>query len=160
MRVLLKTVLDCPVDAAWNAIRNPAVLTEVSSPLVAFGPAEGSDVDIANPPAVWPQGEHLVAVRAFGLVPLGEQVIGISYPERSDDVRVMRDDGRALWGALATITYWQHTMTVTATADGRTLYRDRLVLRAGPLTPVVWFSMWAFWQWRARGMRRLAPTWR
>ncbi|WP_223227641.1 hypothetical protein [Leifsonia xyli] len=46
-------------------------------------------------------------------------------------------------------------------ADGRqrTLYRDRLIVRAGALTPVVWYGLWAFWQWRGGRLRRLAPNW-
>ena len=41
---------------------------------------------------------------------------------------------------------------------GTTLLRDRLEISAGVLTPLFWLAMWAFWQWRARGLVRLAPA--
>jgi hypothetical protein len=50
-------------------------------------------------------------------------------------------------------------MAVSATDDGRTLFRDRLAVRAGLLTPLVWISMWAFWQVRGARLKKLAPTW-
>ncbi|MGX5682111.1 hypothetical protein [Schumannella luteola] len=153
MRVLLKIVLDCPPDAAWDAIRDPRVLGAVSAPLVSFDSLEPGGF-----PERWGEGEHPVLVRAAGLVPIGEQIIGISFPELPG-VRAMRDTGRGLSGPLALVTRWQHTLTVAPTADGRTLYRDRLLIEAGALTPALWLMYWAFWQWRAIGMRRLAPSW-
>ena len=30
---------------------------------------------------------------------------------------------------------------------------------AGLLTPAVWYSLWAFWQWRGHKLKELAPTW-
>jgi hypothetical protein len=32
-------------------------------------------------------------------------------------------------------------------------------VKAGILTPVAWYTMWAFWQWRGMRLRQLAPTW-
>jgi hypothetical protein len=51
-------------------------------------------------------------------------------------------------------------MAVSPSDDGRTLYRDRLDISAGMLTPLVWVGVWAFWQWRAFQLTRLAPRWR
>jgi hypothetical protein len=164
MRVLLKMTLDCDADAAWDAIRSPRVLGDVSSPLLRFDSLEPGGF-----PERWGEGEHPVRVLAAGIVPMGVQVIGISYPERIGSVaangpgtplRAMRDTGRGLSGPLAVITRWQHTLTVAPLPDGRTLYRDRLVFEAGPLTLVLWPLYWAFWQWRGAGMRRLARGWR
>lgn len=155
MRVLLKIVLDCDPDTAWDAIRSPRVLGDVSGPLLAFEALEPGGF-----PAQWGPGDHPVLVKAGGLVPIGEQVIGISFPELGrEGVRAMRDTGRATSGPLSIITRWEHTLTVAPTADGRTLYRDQLVFEAGALTPLLWPMYWAFWQWRSIGMRRLAPTW-
>ncbi len=154
MRVLLKLVLDCSPDAAWNAIRNPEVFAAVSAPLTTF-----SSLEPGGFPASWGVGDHPVEVKALGLVPIGEQVIGISFPNAPAGVRVMRDTGRGLSGPLALITRWEHTMAVSSAPDGRTLYRDRLVFEAGPITVLLWPVYWAFWQWRAIGARRLAPGW-
>jgi hypothetical protein len=154
MRVLLKTVLDCDPDVAWVSIRRPAVFRAVSSPLVGFDSLEAGGF-----PDLWEAGEHPVVVKALGLVPIGEQIIGISFPKRRDGVRVMRDTGRGLSGPLALVTRWQHTMAIAAAPGGKTLYRDQLIVEAGALTPVLWVMYWAFWQFRAVRMRALAPTW-
>lgn len=154
MRVLLKLLLDCPPDAAWRAITSPAVLRDVSFPLTTFTSLEADGF-----PDSWPVGEHPVTVKAMGLVPIGEQIIGISFPSAPAGVRMMRDTGRGLSGPLALITRWEHTMAVSSAPDGRTLYRDQLSFEAGPITLLMWPVYWAFWQWRALGMTRLAPSW-
>jgi hypothetical protein len=153
MRVLLKVVLDCHPDVAWDAIRSPAVLGAVSRPLTTFESLEPGGF-----PRLWAEGDHPVLVRAGGIVPIGEQIIGISFPDLPG-VRAMRDTGRGLSGPLAAITSWQHTLTVAPTDDGRTLYRDQLKFEAGALTSLLWPMYWAFWQWRAIRMQQLAPGW-
>lgn len=158
MRVLLKLTLDCTPDAAWRAIRNPEVFAAVSAPLTTF-----TSLEPGGFPESWSEGDHPVQVKALGLVPIGEQVIGISFPAApdadKDGVRIMRDTGRGLSGPLALVTRWEHTMAVSSAPGGRTRYRDRLVFEAGPITVLLWPVYWAFWQWRAIGMRRLAPGW-
>jgi len=154
MRILLKLVLDCSPDAAWRAIRSPAVLTAVSAPLTVFTSQEPDGF-----PELWQAGVHPVEVRAGGLVKIGDQTIDIAYPIRADGVRMMRDTGRGLSGPLAIITRWEHTMAIAPAPAGRTLYRDQLEFEAGPVTLLLWPVYWAFWQWRAIGIRRLAPHW-
>ncbi len=154
MRILLKLELDCTPDAAWRAIRSPAVFQQVSAPFTAFDSLEQGGF-----PELWPEGDHRVLARAFGLVDAGTQNIGISFPRRTDGVRVMRDSGPPLSGPLAIITRWRHQLAVSALPDGRTLYRDELSFSAGLATPLVWLGLWAFWQWRAVGIRRLSSSW-
>jgi hypothetical protein len=155
VRILLKLELDCTPDAAWRAVRSPAVLEKVSAPVVGFTSLERDGFA-----ELWPSGDHRVLVCAFGLVNVGTQNIGVSFSQRRDGVRMMQDSGPPLSGALAIITRWQHQLAVSALPDGRTLYRDQLRFSAGLATPIVWIALWAFWQWRAAGLRRLAPTWR
>jgi hypothetical protein len=171
MRVLLKLVLDCPPDAAWRAIRSPKVFSAVSEPFTQFTSVENDGY-----PELWTAGEHRVEVRGGGLVPLGLQVIAISYPEVGDpgsgtrapggkgvgsgEVRIMRDTGRGIGGVLGLITRWEHTMVISDAPGARTLYRDQLIFDAGWMSPLLWPLYWAFWQWRAVGLRRLAPRWR
>ena len=154
MRVLLKLVLDCAPDAAWLAIRSPRVLGQVSFPLTSFESLEPEGF-----PDVWEAGDHPVLVKAFGIVPMGEQIIGISFPATEPGVRMMRDTGVGVSGALAKVTKWRHSLAVAETTDGRSLYRDQLEFEAGALTPLLWPVYWAFWQWRGIGMKRLAPGW-
>lgn len=154
MRVQLRLVLDAAPDAVWAALRSPAVLSEVAHPFFTFAPVRPMGL-----PHEWTEGEHPVRARAlWSIVAAGEQVIDIRFRERGD-VRIIEDAGGPTSGALAIVTRWRHRMAVSPAADGRTLYRDRLDISAGLLTPVVWLGAWAFWQWRAFQLARLAPRW-
>jgi hypothetical protein len=153
MHVTLKLVLDCPPDAAWTALRSPAVFGDVSFPLLEFEPVGGGPF-----PELWEEGSHPVVARAlFGALPAGEQNIELRFRTLPSGIRVFEDRGGPLTGPLTIITKWRHRMAIASWPDGRTLYRDRLEFSAGLLTPLVWVGLWAFWQWRARGLVRLAP---
>ncbi|CAD6004877.1 hypothetical protein [Agreia sp. COWG] len=156
MRVLLKFVLDTDPDAAWRAIRSPAVFQEVSSPFLKVRSLEADGF-----PTMWTPGEHPVEISGGGLVPLGKQVIDLRFIERPDGVRIVRDSGRGLTGAVSVPTEWDHQMAIAPdpAGTGKTLYRDRLIIGAGLLTPAAWYGMWAFWQWRGARIRQLAKGW-
>ena len=156
MRVLLKFVLDTDPDAAWRAIRSPAVFREVSSPFLKIRSLSADGF-----PTIWQPGQHPVEIEGGGLVPLGKQIIRLSFLERPDGVRIVRDSGRGVSGAVAIPTTWDHQMAISPdpAGTGKTLYRDRLIIGAGVLTPAAWYGMWALWQWRGARLRQLAPTW-
>lgn len=154
MRVLLKLTLAATPDAAWRAIRSPAVFREVSAPIMRFESLEPDGY-----PESWPAGEHPVSAKAFGLVPVGEQMIVIGYPPERDGVRRTIDTGFGVSGIFTTITSWHHTMAISAHPDGGTLYRDELRFEAGRMTPLLWPVYWVFWQWRALQLLRLARSW-
>ena len=157
MRVLLKEILDCPPDAAWRALQSPAVFREVSSPLISVESLEADGF-----PLTWEPGEHPVELTALGLVPMGKQVIRLAMAtERRDGVRIVRDTGRGMSGALEAVTLWDHRMAVAPdpAGTGKTLYRDQLKFSAGRVSALAWPSFWAFWQWRGIRLHQLAPTW-
>lgn len=150
MHVQLKLVLSCSPDTAWDAIRSPRIFRKVSRPFLYFTSLEPDGF-----PASWPTGDHAVRVRGpLRLFPLGERTIAISYAEHAG-IRTMQDSGVSTSGLLTAITSWRHRIAIAQTADGRTLYRDRLEFSAGLFTPLVWLGIWAFWQWRAAGLRRI-----
>ena len=155
MRVLLKLTLDCAPDAAWRALRSPAVLREVVAPWLDFSSLEPEGL-----PTVWPEGRHRIRALAFRRFAAGDELVDVSYPGGlPTGVRMLRDGGGAVTGPLALFDRWDHRMAVSALPDGRTLYRDQLLAHAGPLDVVAWYPTWAFWQWRGMRLRRLAPTW-
>jgi hypothetical protein len=143
MRIMLKFVLDCEPDAAWRALRSPDVFRAVAGPWMTFESLEPNGF-----PTLWPVGPHPV------------QNIDISFAEAPGDVRLVRDFGGGTSGPLAAVTTWRHTMAVAPALNGRTLYRDQLIVGAGPLTLPVWFGMWLFWQWRGLRIRQLSRSWR
>ena len=151
MRVALKLVLDCPPDAAWDALQSPAVFREVFHPLANVEP-----IDPPTFPQAWPDGPSLLRITSFsGLVPLGEQLMDLSRTERGD-VRILEDDGHPVTGPLTPLTLWRHRMAVAPTGDGTTLYRDRLDFR-GPASAAYWPVLWELWQYRGGRLRKLAP---
>ena len=156
MRVLLKFVLDCPPDAAWRALRSPAVFREVSSPLMTI-----ESLDPGGFPTIWEEGSHEVKMRALGILPVGTQTISLSFTERADGVRIVHDSGGPSGGSLATVSSFDHQMAIAPdpAGTGKTLYRDQLTFGAGPLTLAAWYPFWAFWQLRGARIRQLAPSW-
>lgn len=153
MHVQLKIVLACTPDAAWRALRSPAVFSEVSAPLLRFEPLDGEPPF----PEEWDAGPHPVHVRALlGLLDAGTQNIDVSFRRRGT-ARIFEDAGGPLTGPLTIVTRWRHRMAIAAgPTPGTTLFRDRLEFSAGLLTPAVWVGFWAFWQWRGRALARLA----
>ena len=157
MHILLTLTLDCSADAAWIGITSPAGLRSVSAPILNFRSLE--DQGFAER---WTPGEQPVAITALGFLPAGKQIIDISFDAGTGSrtgSRTVTDSGHGLSWPLTLVTSWNHQMTVSARADGRTDYRDRLDFEAGILTPAFWLGYWVFWQWRARGIRREARRW-
>ncbi|WP_235511140.1 hypothetical protein [Agromyces sp. Root81] len=156
MRVLLKLTLDCTPDAAWRALRSPAVLREVVAPWLDFESLEPGGL-----PTTWPDGQHRLRVLAFRRFPAGEERVDLTSPGGlPEGVRMLRDGGGAETGPFAAFGNWDHRMAVSALPDGRTLYRDQLLASAGAADMLVWYPTWVFWQWRGMRLRQLAPTWR
>ena len=157
MKVSLNLLLECTPDSAWRALRSPAVFTAVSSPFTTF-----TSLEPGGFPTLWAAGDHPTAVKAFGLVPIGTQVIRISYPDCADrpaGTRAVHDTGFGSSGILAWVHNWHHIMEVSPDFGERTRYRDTLTVRAGLATPALWVLYWSFWQWRALRIRQLARGW-
>ena len=159
VRILLKFVIDCDVDAAWRALHSPRAVAELYGPMLAVEPL----VADAMPTSWEPGADAPVQLSFAGRVPLGTQLISVSERAASDRngaVRVFRDSGMPLTGALAGLDVWDHQMAVSpAPGDPtKTLWRDRLVI-GGRTAPLLWPVLWATWQWRAARVKALAPTW-
>lgn len=149
MRVTLRLELDAYPETVWTMLHDPLALAAVVAPLFELEP-----VGHRRFPPTWTAGDHLVRLRLLGLVALGDQRIRLST-SRKGDARILEDSGAPVSGVLGLITGWRHRMAVSPLPGGRTLYRDRLDVSAGLLTPVVWLGLWALWQYRALGIRRV-----
>ncbi|MBS1697878.1 MAG: hypothetical protein JST25_05680 [Actinobacteria bacterium] len=151
--VQLRFRIPCSADAAWAALHSPAVLGAMYAPVLVLEPLTHADEASLLHAAV--------RLRLFGLVTVGTQLIG-AYDEvrehHGETVRILRDSGIPLTGALASLDVWDHRMAVSALPDGRALWRDRLVF-AGPGSALLLPVLWATWQWRGRRIRRLARGW-
>jgi ligand-binding SRPBCC domain-containing protein len=146
MRVRVATVLQAPMEAVWAALQTPSLLQHVAAPLLVFRPVGG------NPfPTVFPDGRLQVAMRAFGVIPLGRQWIDVSRPKVTDTERQIRDNGS---GSL--VARWDHLITIRPLSPVTTDYEDAVEIEAGLLTPLVWAYAQVFYRWRQHRWRALA----
>lgn len=152
MRVQLRFEIDAYPDEVWAMLHDPLALAAVISPLLKIEP-----VGHRRFPPTWTAGDHLVRTRLLGILPLGDQRIRI-VDSRRGGARILEDSGGPETGLLGLVTGWRHRMAVSARPGGRTLYRDRLDISAGVLTPVVWLGAWMFWQYRAVRIRQVVAT--
>ena len=154
MNVFLRQTLECKPDAAWNALRQPRMLKEVSKPLMQV--RESSPL-----PEYWDDNHAMpVSLWMFGIIPMGKRTIDVTLTERPGGVRMLIDQGESLSGPLGLLRNWDHRMAISPGPNGTTLYRDRLVVRAGILTFPMWLGMWIFWQYRAKRIAKIAKSWR
>lgn len=157
MQVTLNFEIDCDVESAWRAIHSPDVAAQLYGPFLEMQP-------VTKLPEKWESGlEAKVAMRAFGLFSAGTQLIRIDDREITHEdtpVKIMRDSGRPLTGALAALKTWNHQMAVSPVhgSPGRTLWRDRLVF-TGLAAPLYWPVLWTVWNLRTIRIKQLAPTW-
>lgn len=120
------------------------LLAHISAPLVRFTP-----LDPPRLPEVLQPATYRVGLSLFGWIPFGWQAIGISYPPMAQGF-MMRDDGHS-----PLVRQWSHVITILPAAQGA-IYRDRIDIRAGVLTPLVWLFALVFYRHRQRRWRALA----
>lgn len=185
---MLKFLLDCDPDAAWRALQSPTAFREVALPWLDFRSdepagfptvwAEGEHRVTVRALGAFTVGTQAIRlsserVREPGRGRGAGGVVGVSGTAdvggaggTDGTVRILHDSGGGLSGMLAALPHLDHRMAIAPDPAGpdaegrlRTLYRDQLVVRAGALTPLAWYAMWGFWQWRGMRLRQLAPTW-
>jgi len=150
MDVFLRITLDADVETVWDALSRPAQMRAAARPFIRVRSREKGGF-----PSRWVAGTpHLVALSLFGIIPLGTQLVDVRYEERPGNVRMVIDSGAPMSGPLTRLKVWDHRMAVSPIGDRTTLYRDRLRVQAGWMTPFVWIGLWAMWQLRGRALIR------
>lgn len=140
----LQTYLDAPPDKVWAALNTPRLLRHVARPILTFQPINPKAL-----PETWGEGAYSVRLWFFGVLPVGRQVIDVSYPPPKGDTRFIRDNGHS-----ALIRRWDHVISVAPEGEG-TRYTDEVAIDAGLLTlPAYWFAKW-FYGHRQRRWRAL-----
>lgn len=145
--VTVTTHLNACTDLVWNKVNKPRIFLFVAHPVLRFDPVE---------PAIlsnrWADGDYVLKLRWRGIVPLGKQVISISWPAAEGYERLLRDNGHSAW-----LRRWYHQMSVEPEGDG-TRYTDSIAIDAGILTSV--FAAFArhFLAHRQRRWHRLVKS--
>jgi hypothetical protein len=143
MLVDVSTYLPCDPEQAIRHMRTTRLHQYVAAPLLRMIPRRPSRL-----PEIWPEGTSWFSMRLFGFIPFGKQATVVSFPEHEGGFCV-RDNG---YGSLA--RKWDHVVTVEASGNG-TLYRDRVTVEAGILTPIAWGFAQVFYRHRQRRWRKL-----
>lgn len=148
MQVDLATQLPCPLAKVIAQVRTPRLLRQVASPLLSFSP-----LDPAEFPDTWSEGTYWVKLKLFGVLPIGRQAIVTTYPQTENaQAFMLRDNGYS-----PLINKWDHLITAQEVSGG-TLYRDRVTIDAGILTPFVWLFARLFYAHRQRRWAVLAAN--
>lgn len=124
----------------------PALLNYVIAGLMKFRPI--------SPPAFperWSPGVYKVHMRAFHLIPVGWQTVGIELPGENDPWFV-RDNGG---GSVARV--WDHLIFIEPNGDG-TRYVDEVRIDAGIFSWPVSIYARLFYLHRQRRWRKLVAA--
>ncbi|MFV0492358.1 MAG: hypothetical protein ACK5M4_11115 [Pseudorhodobacter sp.] len=144
VHIELTTILDQDADRLWQIAMRTELLDFVTYPLVKFTPLEPASL-----PEIWVAGEYRLAMRLFGVLPIGWQVISISFPVPEGQTRYLRDNGHGRF-----IRRWDHLISI-APEGAKTRYTDRVEIEAGILTGLVALCARLFYAHRQRRWRRL-----
>ena len=143
------TLLDCSPARVWQEVQTSKLLVYITRPLLVLQP-----ITPARFPDIWTDGKYLTRMKLFGLIPFGKHWIVITHPmpdpTPGKQVYKILDDG---YGDF--ISTWRHLITIRETEDRRTHYTDRIEIRAGVLTPVIWLYASLFYRYRQMRWRRL-----
>lgn len=157
MQIKVSFEIPCSPHAAWRALHDPQIAAQLYGPLLHMVP-------LSTLPTTWQPGDSAkVALKAFGLLPMGTQSIVISdHVGRMYDQEflVMQDSGEPLTGPLTLLTTWNHQLAVghAPANPHNTQWHERLVI-GGPLAPAFYPVLWTIWQLRSARLRKLARNW-
>lgn len=132
------TVLGASAESVWAAVRTPAAFRAVTRRLISI-PA------IRDRQDEWRECETVEGwVFLFGFLPFSRHHLHLA---RIDDVTRTLSSRES--GGL--ITRWDHDIEVTPIDDARCVYRDRIEIEAGVMTPlVVVYARWFYWMRQRR----------
>ena len=135
--------LDAPAEMVWDTVLRADTFAYVAAPLLRFPAASLADTR-------WVPGLELDdRLLLFGFIPLGRHHIRIESVDH-EARRVQTREGSRL------VATWDHHIQVEPIDARSCLYRDRLEIEAGSLTPVVGLFGYLFFRYRHHRWRRLA----
>jgi ligand-binding SRPBCC domain-containing protein len=140
----ISTIFDCTAEQLWDALSRPASLRFVAAPLLHFEPLVAGDLD-----GEWVVGKtYALRLSLFGFLPACEHRITLVTIDQEANLIESIESG-----ALSPV--WNHTIRFQPFGDGRLHYSDKIEIRAGLLTGVVWAFAQVFYRHRQRRWRTL-----
>lgn len=144
-RVIRETChLPGPPDLVWALLQRPDTLRHLTKGWLSFRP-----LDLPDWPDIWKEGAYRAAVSGPLGIPLGWQILRVSFPPPDGDTRFIRDQGE---GQMVRV--WDHVISLRPEGDG-TWYSDEVTVEAGWRTPFVAAFARAFYRRRQRRLKAL-----
>ena len=139
----ISTYLAADLETVKSYLMTPALLNYVSAGLMKFYPIEPSSF-----PSKWVERQFSIKMFAFHFLPIGKQIIGIEFPQKSDHW-VLKDNGS---GSL--IKTWDHLIFLESEGVG-TRYTDEVSIDAGLFTLPIYIYAFIFYSYRQMRWRKL-----
>ncbi len=151
MLIKRSTYLACSPERCFEEVQTTRLLQYIAHPLVHFAPVEPPTL-----PEHWSEGEYVVKLKLFGMIPFGKQWIRISMRDRSQEMGhfhvELRDNGFS-----KLVAKWDHLIIIQQ-ADGGCCYSDHVHVKAGMLTPLIGAFAWFFYRHRQRRWHHLVAA--
>ncbi|WP_430450236.1 hypothetical protein [Rhodophyticola sp.] len=144
-RVIRETShLPAPPDLVWDLLQRPDTLIRITEGWLSFRP-----LDLPDWPETWQEGAYRAALSGPFGIPLGLQILRVSFPPPKGDTRFIRDRGEGQMVRL-----WDHLISLRPEGSG-TCYADEVAVEAGWRTPFVAAFARAFYRRRQRRLKAL-----
>lgn len=136
-RVFVQSILNAPPELVWALAQQPAMLAEVSYPVLSFFTRDGRPF-----PSVWKAGTTAeMNLYGLGVLPLGRHTITVEQIDPSAGEIRTRETSQ-----LAPV--WNHLIRIEPFGEDQTLYTDQVDISAGLLNPLVVQFALAFYRYR------------
>ncbi len=154
LRIELTTELEAPANAVWSALRKTETFRYVATPLLCLE---------ADLPPRWPD--------SGGAIRVGRLRLLCAVPAWSHEMWFVHLDGEGYEMLTSErggpIREWNHRIRVEPLSERICRYTDEVGVRAGVLTPLVWFFCPTVLSqpadalaWAGPPLRLVAPTFR
>jgi ligand-binding SRPBCC domain-containing protein len=141
--VRVTTRLPAPADLVWDTVKQTDTLRYITRGLLGFRVEGGTPERLAEAQT------YRMRLLFFGLLPAWKHEIHVTrLDEAGHEIRTEERGGP--------VRAWRHRITVDEEGWGSTRYLDEIDIRAGVLTPLVWFYAQLFYRYRQMRWRRLA----
>ncbi len=129
----------CTEAELWQKIIEPRSLQFVASPLLTFVPIERGSLE-----GDWQvQKDYALQLYFLNFIPLGRHTIRLMQIDRNTNTILSEERG-----SLARV--WNHRIHFQQVAPGKLAYEDKIEIRAGLLTPLIWAFAHVFYRHRQR----------
>jgi hypothetical protein len=150
MKIKISTQFNCSSEKVLQKIQKPKLLIFVMKPWLVVAPFEPKVF-----PDIWEEKKYVCSIKLFGYLPLVRQAVVITKEEvnQKDGIYKFKDNGYSIKPNF--IKKWEHIIYIKRINDKLSQYTDEIDIKAGILTPLVWFFSILIYLHRQRNWKKL-----